>query len=50
MNLRHAWCCGRLVPLRYAIGRWHEAVWGYEPECNELPYRVARWLRLSGYR
>lgn len=49
--LRREWLhsCGRLVWLRYAIGRWHGRVWGYDQNDDTLPFRVARWLRLSGY-
>jgi hypothetical protein len=43
------WDCGPLVPIRYAVGRLHRTWFGYDPECQEWPYRVARWLRLSGY-
>jgi hypothetical protein len=40
---------GPLCPTRYAIGRWQEKVFGYEPDCAEWPFRLARLLGLSGY-
>lgn len=46
---RWCWHCGPLVPTRYAIGRWLEIEFGYDPDSDELPHRVARFLQLSGY-
>jgi hypothetical protein len=47
--VRWCWHCGPLVPTRYAIGRWVEFEFGYDPDSDELPHRVARLLQLSGY-
>lgn len=47
--VRWCWHCGPLVSVRYAIGRWVEFEWGYDPDSDELPHRVARMLELSGY-
>lgn len=47
--VRWCWHCGPLVPARYAIGRWVELEFGYDPDSDELPHRVARLLQLSGY-
>ena len=44
-----SWDNGRLQRIRYAIGHVHERLFGYEPESNALPYRVAHFLGLSGY-
>ena len=44
-----SWDNGRLQRIRYAIGHVHERCFGYEPESNALPYRVAHYLGLSGY-
>ena len=44
-----SWDNGRLQRIRYAIGHVHERCFGYEPENNALPYRVAHYLGLSGY-
>jgi hypothetical protein len=40
---------GPLCPVRYAIGRFHERLFGYEPEDSGWPYKLARLLGLSGY-
>lgn len=47
--VRWCWHCGPLMPTRYAIGRWVEFEFGYDPDSDELPHRVARLLQLSGY-
>jgi len=41
---------GALVPTRYFIGSVHESIFGYEPEGDTIPFRVARGLGLSGYQ
>jgi hypothetical protein len=40
---------GKLFELRYTLGHWHEYLYGYEPDGTEWPYRLARFLGLSGY-
>ena len=49
--LRYHWLAsdGRLVWLRYRLGRLHERLFGYDPECECIAHHTARWLKLSGY-
>ena len=48
-GLSYSWNCGTLIQLRYFVGRKYEYVFGYEPESNDWPFRLARWAGLSGY-
>lgn len=39
---------GKLLWLRYAVGRWSERLFGYEPD-SDFQRWFPRWLGLSGY-
>jgi hypothetical protein len=40
---------GKLLGLRYTVGRYHAYLFGFEPEGTAWPFRLARSLGLSGY-
>jgi hypothetical protein len=48
-SFSYSWSCGTLIEVRYFIGRKYEYIFGYEPESNDWPFRLARWAGLSGY-
>lgn len=48
-RLLHMWTCGEMAEFRYRIGEFHERLFGYDPEGVSWPYKMARFIGLSGY-
>jgi hypothetical protein len=40
---------GKLLRVRYAAGKLHNRLCGYDPDSNQWQFRLAHWLGLSGY-